>query len=119
MDEKSAEHITPIYLDLLERMILPRAGLRLIEHRTHPENDFPLTRRRYLVPLFLLLARVLGGVALTGDCHLFVLKKTRPRRAGRSGPPRRVNAMGAQLRPLFSRDEIGKGTSCSGPTEQL
>ena len=75
MDELAPEHITPIHFDLFQRMILPRTGLQLVEHHIFPRNDFPLTARRYLIPAFRLLAWVLRGPALTGDAHVFVLRK--------------------------------------------
>ncbi len=76
MDSKSPEHITPIHLDLFERQILPRAGLRLVEYFSHPNGKFPLTGRRYLVPLFWIAIPFMRGPALTGDSHIFVLKRT-------------------------------------------
>lgn len=75
MDSKSPEHITPIHLDLFERQILPRTGLRLVEHFVHPKGKFPLTGRQYLVPLFWLALPFMTGPALTGDSHVFVLKR--------------------------------------------
>jgi SAM-dependent methyltransferase len=78
MDSKSPEHITPIHLDLFERQILPRTGLKLVERFVHPKGQFPLTARRYLVPLFWLALPLMSGPALTGDSHIFVLKKEQP-----------------------------------------
>lgn len=75
MDEMAPEHITPIHLDLFLRQILPRTGLKLVETFVHPKWDFPLTSRRYFVPLFRFLSLFLKGQALTGDCHVFVLGK--------------------------------------------
>jgi SAM-dependent methyltransferase len=75
MDRTAPEHVTPIHLDLFIRQVIPRTGLTLVEHFVHPEGDFPLTGRRFFVPLFRLLARLLRGPALTGDCHVFVLRK--------------------------------------------
>lgn len=75
MDKNSPEHVTPIYLDLFVRKIVPPSRLTLIEHFEHPENDYPLTGRRYFVPFFRLLAPLMKGSALTGDCHFLVLKK--------------------------------------------
>jgi len=75
MDKNSAEHITPIHLDLFFRMIVPRTGLTLVDHFVHPKNEFPLTGRRYFVPLMRLLVPFMRGPALTGDCHFLVLKK--------------------------------------------
>jgi SAM-dependent methyltransferase len=75
MDKNSPEHITPIHLDLFFRMIVPRSGLTLVDHFVHPKNDFPLTGRRYFVPLLRALVPFLKGPALTGDCHFLVLKR--------------------------------------------
>lgn len=76
MDKAAPEHITPIHLDLFLRKVLPRTGLELVEHFVHPRGDFPLTGRRYIVPLFWILIPFVKGPALTGDCHVFVLKKS-------------------------------------------
>lgn len=75
MDKNSPEHVTPIYLDLFVRKIVPPSGLTLIDHFAHPKNDYPLTGRRYFVPFFRLLAPLMKGSALTGDCHFLVLKR--------------------------------------------
>jgi SAM-dependent methyltransferase len=75
MDEMAPEHITPIHLDLFLRQILPKSGLELVERSDHPKGDFPLTSRRYFIPIFRFLSIFLKGPALTGDCHIFVLKK--------------------------------------------
>ena len=76
MDKLAPDHVTPIHLDLFVRKIVPPSGLMLVEHFVYPENDFPLTSRRYFVPFFRLLAPFMRGSALTGDCHFFVLKRT-------------------------------------------
>jgi SAM-dependent methyltransferase len=75
MDKNAPEHITPIHLDLFIRKIVPCTELKLIEHFVHPEGDFPLTGRRYLVPFLRALAPLMRGTALTGDCHFFVLRR--------------------------------------------
>jgi SAM-dependent methyltransferase len=75
MDKSAPEHITPIHLDLFYRKILPTSGLKLVEHSVYPKNDFPLTGRKYLVPLLRLLAPLLKGPALTGDSQFLVLRK--------------------------------------------
>jgi len=75
MDKNSPEHVTPIYLDLFIRKIVPPSGLTLIDHFEHPKNDYPLTGRRYFVPFFRLLAPLMKGSALAGDCHFLVLKR--------------------------------------------
>jgi hypothetical protein len=58
------------------RQTIPRTGLKLVEHFVHPKGDFPLTGRKYFVPLFWAVMPFVKGPALTGDCHVFVLKKT-------------------------------------------
>ena len=75
MEENTPEHITPIHLDLFLRHSLPKAGLMLVEHFVYPKGRFPLTGRRYFVPLFRLTSLFMKGPALTGDTHFFVLKK--------------------------------------------
>jgi len=75
MESNSPGHITPIHLDLFKRQILPRTGLRLVEHFVYPKGKFPLTARRYFLPLFWSLIPLLRGPALTGDSHFFILKK--------------------------------------------
>jgi SAM-dependent methyltransferase len=74
MDITAPEHITPIHLDLFLRQVVPKTGLALVEQFVYPYGDFPLTGRRYFVPLFRMVAPFLRGPALTGDCHIFVLK---------------------------------------------
>ena len=81
MNKNSPEHITPIYLDLFVRKIIPPSGLELVEHFAYPENDYPLTARRYFVPFFRLLAIFMKGSALAGDCHFLVLKRTEGQKA--------------------------------------
>lgn len=75
LDSNSPQHITPIHLDLFQRQILPRTGLKLVEHFVHPKGKFPLTGRQYLVPFFWLAVPFMSGPALTGDSHVFVLKR--------------------------------------------
>ena len=76
MDKAAPEHITPIHLDLFVRQVIPRTGLRLVEHFVHPRGDFPLTGRRYFIPLFWAVMPFVKGVALTGDSNVFVLRKS-------------------------------------------
>jgi len=75
MDKRSSEHITPIHLDLFVRQLLPRSGLILVENFVHPRGGFPLTGRRYFVPLFWIIMPFVKGPTLTGDCHVFILRK--------------------------------------------
>ena len=75
MDRNAPEHITPIHLDLFLRQIVPSTDLVLVERFVYPENEFPLTGRRYFVPFFRLLKLFLKGPALTGDSHFLVLRR--------------------------------------------
>lgn len=75
MESNSPGHITPIHLELFQRQILPRTGLKLVEHFVYPKGKFPLTARRYLVPFYWLAVPFMSGPALTGDSHVFVLKR--------------------------------------------
>jgi 2-polyprenyl-3-methyl-5-hydroxy-6-metoxy-1,4-benzoquinol methylase len=75
MDKTAPNHITPIHRDLFVRRTVPRAGLAVVEHFVHPQGNFPLTGRRYFVPLFWGLMPFMKGRALTGDSNVFVLKK--------------------------------------------
>jgi len=74
MDINAPEHITPIHLDLFVRQVIPKTGLELVENFVYPHGDFPLTGRRYFVPIFRMVAPFLKGPAMTGDCHIFVLR---------------------------------------------
>ncbi len=76
MEEHNPEHISPIHLDLFRRTYLPKAGLKLAEHLVYPEGEFPLTGRRYFAPLFRIATKFMKGSALTGDSHIFVLRKS-------------------------------------------
>jgi len=78
MDEKSQDHISPIFCDLFLRQYLPRAGMHLVQQRVHPPGGYPLTSRRWMVPFFRILALLLKGSTLTGDSHIFVLKRAKP-----------------------------------------
>ena len=75
MDKAAPQHITPIHLDLFVRQVIPRTGLNLVEHFVHPRGDFPLTGRRYFIPLFWAVMPFVKGPALTGDSNVFVLRK--------------------------------------------
>jgi len=75
MDKNAPEHVTPIHLDLFVRKIVPATGLTMIDHFVHPQNDFPLTARRFMVPFFRIVALFLRGPALMGDSHFLILKK--------------------------------------------
>jgi 2-polyprenyl-3-methyl-5-hydroxy-6-metoxy-1,4-benzoquinol methylase len=74
MDEHSEPtHISPVFLDLLQRQFLPRAGLRVREHLLFPKGGFQLTRKP-LAWLFRLAALPFSGHAILGDNHILVLE---------------------------------------------
>ena len=74
MDEHGEPtHISPVFLDLLRRQFLPRAGLRLREHLLFPPNGYQLTRRPLALTLRL-ASVVFPGEALMGDNHIFVVE---------------------------------------------
>jgi 2-polyprenyl-3-methyl-5-hydroxy-6-metoxy-1,4-benzoquinol methylase len=74
MDEHSEPtHISPIFLDLLRRQFLPRAGLRLREHLLFPPDGYQLTRKP-LAQAFRLACFAFPGDSLLGDNHVFVLE---------------------------------------------
>jgi 2-polyprenyl-3-methyl-5-hydroxy-6-metoxy-1,4-benzoquinol methylase len=74
MDSRGdATHITPIFLDLLKRQYLPRAGLRLTEHYSYPPDGFRLTRPQ-ISWVMRLLGLCMGGEASLGDVHVLVLR---------------------------------------------
>lgn len=73
MDERSdPTHISPIFFDMFMRQYLPRAGLKLLEHRTYPPNGFLVTRPVFAL-FFASLAKVFREPILVGDNHIFVL----------------------------------------------
>ncbi len=74
MDEHSEPtHISPIFLDLLRRQFLPRAGLCLRDHLVFPPNGYQLTRKPIAWALRFASA-ICPGEALLGDNHIFVLE---------------------------------------------
>jgi hypothetical protein len=74
MDEQSEPtHISPIFLDLLRRQLLPRVNLRLREHLVFPPGGYQLTRKP-LAQVFRLVSAFFAGDALLGDNHIFVLE---------------------------------------------
>jgi 2-polyprenyl-3-methyl-5-hydroxy-6-metoxy-1,4-benzoquinol methylase len=64
-------HISPIFLDLLRRQFLPRAGLRLREHHVFPPNGYQLSRK-LIVWTFRIAAAAFPGDCILGDNHLLV-----------------------------------------------
>jgi 2-polyprenyl-3-methyl-5-hydroxy-6-metoxy-1,4-benzoquinol methylase len=76
MDENSdPTHISPIFLDLLRRQFLPRAGLKLSEHLVFPPDGYQLTRKSIAWTLRL-AAAAFSSDALVGDHHIFVFETT-------------------------------------------
>jgi 2-polyprenyl-3-methyl-5-hydroxy-6-metoxy-1,4-benzoquinol methylase len=74
MDEHGEPtHISPIFWDLLQRQILPRAGVRLREHLVFPPNGYQLSRKPIAWALHL-SAVALSGDALLGDNHILVME---------------------------------------------
>lgn len=75
MEENNPEHITPIHFDLFARQTVPNAGLQIVEHFVYPKGGFPLTARRAFILLFRFASLLMRGPAVTGDTHVFVLRK--------------------------------------------
>ncbi len=74
MDERGdPTHISPIFLDLLRRQFLPRAGLRIREHLVFPQDGYQQSRKN-VARAFRLAAHVASGEALLGDNHIFVFE---------------------------------------------
>ena len=74
MDEHGElTHISPVFLDLLQRQYLSRAGLRLREHLLFPPNGYQLTRRPIAWTLRM-ASLAFSGKALLGDNHIFVVE---------------------------------------------
>jgi 2-polyprenyl-3-methyl-5-hydroxy-6-metoxy-1,4-benzoquinol methylase len=75
MDEYSEPtHVSPIFWDLLERQLLPRAGVKLREHFVFPPAGYQLSRK----PVGRALARLaslLPGDVLLGDNHVLVIER--------------------------------------------
>jgi SAM-dependent methyltransferase len=77
MDEHGEPtHISPIFWDLLMRQYLPRAGLRLVEHRVFPPEGYVHSRRQIAWALKT-LAKLWrsGGESILGDNHIIVLER--------------------------------------------
>lgn len=74
MDKQSdPTHISPIFVDLLRRQFLQRAGLQVAEHLFFPPNGYQLTRQP-VAWMMKMAASVLPGPALLGDHHILVCK---------------------------------------------
>jgi SAM-dependent methyltransferase len=75
MDEHGEPtHISPIFWDLFTRMYLPRAGLRLVEHRVFPTTGYVHSRPEVAWALGA-VSRALSDECLLGDNHVFVLAR--------------------------------------------
>jgi len=75
MDEAGEPtHISPLFWDLLNRQVLPLAGLRMQEHYLYPVNGYLATRRRYSW-IMRGLSGFLRGECKFGDAHVMVLQR--------------------------------------------
>lgn len=75
MDEFSdPTHISPIFVDLFRRQFLPKAGLRMADHKVFPPNGYQLTRQP-VASLLASLSRAFRNSVL-GDNHIFILEAT-------------------------------------------
>lgn len=70
-------HTTPIFRDLLERVYLPTAGLRLIDYRLYPPDGFVTGRPIYARGLRV-VAKPLERFRLAGDNQILVLRPDPP-----------------------------------------
>jgi len=73
------EHLSPIFYDIISHHYLPRAGLRLVEHRVYPNRDiipedFLLTRS-WLIPFLKAALIPFRGSMLWGNTHIFVVSR--------------------------------------------
>lgn len=74
MDERSdPTHVSPIFLDLLRRQFLPRAGLRIREHLFFPPNGYQQSRK-FIAQAFRFATLLFPGDTPRGDIHIFVLE---------------------------------------------
>jgi len=72
-DRGEPTHISPIFLDLLRRQFLSRAGITLREHLLFPPDGYQLSRRP-IAEILRLAASFLSGPAILGDNHVFVIE---------------------------------------------
>ena len=72
-DQGNKTHISPIFLDLLQDRLLPRAGMVIRERFVYPPEGFLLTRQTFAW-IARSVASLLPGKAKLGDCHIFVLQ---------------------------------------------
>ena len=66
-------HISPVFLDLLHREWVPRAGLRLRARHPYPERGFIVSRPT--VGWVLGAAALLPASGMRGDCHVLLLQR--------------------------------------------
>lgn len=72
-DRGEPTHISPIFLDLLRRQFLSRAGIALREHLLFPPDGYQLTRRP-IAEMLRIAANFFSGAAILGDNHVFVIE---------------------------------------------
>jgi len=76
MDEHGEPtHISPIFIDLLQRQFLPLARLRLRQHLVFPPQGYQLSRKSVAWTMRL-LAAAFTGESIRGDNHILVLEGT-------------------------------------------
>jgi 2-polyprenyl-3-methyl-5-hydroxy-6-metoxy-1,4-benzoquinol methylase len=68
-------HISPIFWDLLQSQMLPRAGLRLRDHLLFPAHGYQLSRRPVAWGFRLAAAVLSGGDSALGDNYVLVLER--------------------------------------------
>ena len=77
MDDKGdPSHISPIFIDLLRRHYLPRAGLRLDQHHQFPSHTWMYLPRLLVLAYHGIAAVLPGGPERWGDINIYVLKPT-------------------------------------------
>jgi 2-polyprenyl-3-methyl-5-hydroxy-6-metoxy-1,4-benzoquinol methylase len=74
MDEKTPNHITPIFYELFVEKYLPLAGLKLIDYRFYPLKGYKVSPRVYHAA-FWILQNVLWGRALEGEISVYVVQR--------------------------------------------
>ena len=72
-------NITPIFWDLFTRQFLPRAELKLLEHRVYPLRGYDMTRSG-LAQVMRIASLFLRGSCLGGDNHVLTLQPSKPSR---------------------------------------
>lgn len=72
-DRGEPTHISPIFLDLLNRQFLSRSGITLREHLLFPPDGYQLSRRP-IAEILRVVANFFSGPAILGDNHVFVIE---------------------------------------------